>query len=438
MRPVSTLIVASLALSSFLPAAWGQGATADKDLKVVVPGVYAYEGVPKGAEGVLSDLLLNALLSRHNIQALGPADARAMLTAEQQRSLLGCNDETCMAELAGALGADWLIGGSVGKLDDLYVLSIQLIDARKAKVTSRATATLKNLKVAPARIGPLVDELLGARPHLRKTPPVLSQPPRQPVESMDRETFCRLNQAYVDQLLKPYDSRLVDMRREILADFVITPFKRQFVGKQTCIWPHQGRMSNVLKTQLNLAETREQALDAKRRYWEYGKFIDQVKLLEDEYVRGLEMEKNGTGRRLAAVPFKIEETALPVPPDTPQVRAYREIYAEAIQVLARALEAAKKGDQKAFVKLFTPRDPAVSRTKPESAFNELAGKIKNGYSIQICPLEVYSVSDIEAAASRYPERKRVDGCWRYVKGTYAGTDTVRIVKHKGKWLIDSW
>jgi hypothetical protein len=41
---------------------------------------------------------------------------RSMLAFEKQRQMLGCSDAGCMAELGGALGADWLVTGKVTKL----------------------------------------------------------------------------------------------------------------------------------------------------------------------------------------------------------------------------------------------------------------------------------------------------------------------------------
>ena len=100
MRRILARVLPAVLLTGFLSA---PASGADQDLKVVVPGIYAYPGIPEGTSQVLTDLLLEALLSRHGIRALGPSDVRAVLTAEQQKSLLACSDESCMAELAGAL-----------------------------------------------------------------------------------------------------------------------------------------------------------------------------------------------------------------------------------------------------------------------------------------------------------------------------------------------
>jgi len=53
---------------------------------------------------------------------------------------MGCDDVTCAAEIGGALGAPFLLGGQLGKLGDQAVLSLRLLDTRAPAVLSRSTA----------------------------------------------------------------------------------------------------------------------------------------------------------------------------------------------------------------------------------------------------------------------------------------------------------
>jgi hypothetical protein len=408
------------------------------ELKVVVPGVYAHPGVPQGTSDVLSDLLLEALLSRHGIRALGPSDARALLSAEQQKQLMGCKDESCMTELAGALGADWLIAGTVGKLEDLYVVSLQLIDARKARVTSRATANLKSLKEATEKIGVLTDRLLGQKPRVR-TAPALKKQPEPKREPLDVRTFCRRIKSYKSQMKeKTYSAALVEQRRKLLEDLVYTPFQRQFDQKRSCFWSVSGYLDNQLRQALRRSDTEEQAQDAKRRLYEWFEFTEQLKLLEEAYVRGLEMEKNGTGARLTALPFAVETARVPLPEDTPRVHAFRKAYLAAQKILAAALKKAEKNDKNGFLKLFTPDDPKRSRTSPKYAFDGLRSSLKSGYRLSTCPYPTLRASDVESAAARYQKNGEVEGCFRKVKTDWVSTDTVWMKKHEGKWKIDRW
>ncbi|MBW1811361.1 MAG: hypothetical protein JRJ87_24445 [Deltaproteobacteria bacterium] len=411
-----------------------------KDTKVVVPGVHAYAGVPAGTDGVLCDLLLEALLSRHGINAMGPADVRALLTAKQQKELLGCNDESCMADLAGALGADWLIGGSVGKLEDLYVLSLQLIDAKKAKVTARAKAMIKGLKVAPQRIGPLVDELLGAQPRLRHSITSLSKPPAKKKEVMSVDEFRKVCGKYMKLAgSAPYNPKLVELRRTLLEDLVFTPYKTLFDRKRPYFWDAAARVFNAIKIQAYSADTQEQTGDAKKRLVDVGAFYDQIKILEEEYPRRLAMETNGTGRRLSELPFKVATAVVPVLDDTQQNRVYKKAYQEATKIMAKALKAAERNDEKAFFGFFTAKtDKNRNRAKPKSAFMRLRNELKNGYQLKICPLFIRPRKEVEVSAKIYQTRGYLEVCWRKTKQSFVSRNNVQMLKIDKSWLIDRW
>jgi hypothetical protein len=409
-----------------------------KELRVVVPGVHAYPGVPAGTSDVLSDLLLDSLLSRHGIRALGPSDARAMLSAEQQKQLLGCKDESCMTELAGALGADWLIAGTVGKLEDLYVVSLQLIDARKARVTARATAKLKSLKEATEKMGGLTDKLLGQKPRARITP-ALKQQPEPKREPMDVRAFCRQIKTYKTQIEeKAYSDTLVEQRHALLEDLVYTPFQRQFDQKRSCFWSNSGYVVGHMRRAVRRSNTEAEAQDAKRRLHEWFEFTEQLRLLEEVYVRGLEMEKNGTGTRLDALPFAVNPATVPLLENSQRVRTYREAYLQAQKTLTTALQKAKKNDKNGFLGLFTPDDPKRSRTSPKYAFDNLRSSLKSGYKLSTCPYPTLRAGAIERAAAKYEKKGKVEGCWRKIKADWVSTDTVWMKQHEGKWKIDRW
>jgi len=436
MRRILARVLPAVLLTGFLSA---PASGADQDLKVVVPGIYAYPGIPEGTSQVLTDLLLEALLSRHGIRALGPSDVRAVLTAEQQKSLLACSDESCMAELAGALGADWLVAGSVGKLEDLYVITLQIIEARAARVTSRSKLTMDSLKLAPEKMGEAVDRLLGSRPRVRR-PAVLANPARgKKGEVMSRRKFCKQIKAYQEALARgPYDAARVQERRRLLEDLVRTPFQRQFDQKLSCFWDRAGWYDGRLRRQLKGAAHALAARDARRRWAEYLAMYDQVKTLKEAYQRGLEMEKNGTGNRLYELPFPVRPAPVPEPDDSPAVRAFRRAYEDGREQLALALEAARRGDKQAFLALFVPRDPERGRTSPAYVFDNLTSSLKNGYRLETCPQAILSADDVERYARRLQEKEELEACWRRFKDDFVGTDTVFMKKHQGRWLIDRW
>ena len=52
----------------------------------------------------ISDLVLHELGDRPDLAVIGQGEIRDMLELEAQRQLVGCTDESCLAELVGALG----------------------------------------------------------------------------------------------------------------------------------------------------------------------------------------------------------------------------------------------------------------------------------------------------------------------------------------------
>ena len=94
---------------------------------------------------------------------IGKSEIKAMIGFEQEKQLLGCQDDTnCLAELGGALGVDRLVTGSVGKLGDTIIVSIKYIDTRQVKVLGRVYESFKgNESLLVDTIKRLIPRLFG-------------------------------------------------------------------------------------------------------------------------------------------------------------------------------------------------------------------------------------------------------------------------------------
>ena len=108
---------------------------------------FAHVGLAAETASLLQDTLVNRLSSRPGFEVVTPADIAATLGLERQRALLGCADDgtSCAVELAGALGVDGLITGSVGRVGQSFVLNVKVVSARDARPlfvhASKALAT---------------------------------------------------------------------------------------------------------------------------------------------------------------------------------------------------------------------------------------------------------------------------------------------------------
>src|SRR5688572_26014147 len=76
-----------------------------------------------GADPVIARQLaarVAEVAGKHAGSIIAPDDLRALLEQESKKQLLGCTDDQCMSEIAGALGADRLISGRISKIDRGY------------------------------------------------------------------------------------------------------------------------------------------------------------------------------------------------------------------------------------------------------------------------------------------------------------------------------
>jgi hypothetical protein len=105
------------------------------DVSVALPAFTGTADVPQAKRDFFLEYFSQQLMQRGGLTVTTPAQIAAVLGVERQRQLLGCGDDgSCNAELAGALGADAIIIGSLAKIGDDTAVTLKAIDARSSKV----------------------------------------------------------------------------------------------------------------------------------------------------------------------------------------------------------------------------------------------------------------------------------------------------------------
>ncbi|MFO0598352.1 MAG: hypothetical protein U0228_23810 [Myxococcaceae bacterium] len=67
-------------------------------------------------------------------------DLETLLGMERQRQLLGCESNTsCLAELAGALGVDFVLSASVVRSESGYLASLRIVSTREGRAVAQAS-----------------------------------------------------------------------------------------------------------------------------------------------------------------------------------------------------------------------------------------------------------------------------------------------------------
>lgn len=81
---------------------------------------------------------LSERLNGGGVTVVTQAQVAALIGLERQRQLLGCSEGEgrCLAELAGALGTDALIVGTVAKIGARYAITIKALDVGTTKVVT--------------------------------------------------------------------------------------------------------------------------------------------------------------------------------------------------------------------------------------------------------------------------------------------------------------
>jgi hypothetical protein len=83
------------------------------------------------------------------------ADLRAMMDVEADKRALGADcemKESCMAEVAQALGADVLVHGAVGRFGELYTVSLSIFDARNNRAIAREKVESEKLELLSRKV----------------------------------------------------------------------------------------------------------------------------------------------------------------------------------------------------------------------------------------------------------------------------------------------
>lgn len=134
--------------------------------KLIVTDLKAGSEVTPEVASAMTEAVVIAAARPDFYQVVSSQEVQALIGVERQRQLLGCSDDSCMSEIGSALGARYLLRGSIGKLGASYQLALQLVDTEKAETVSRS-----------ARLHPSIDGLRARVPHVVALATGLPPPP---------------------------------------------------------------------------------------------------------------------------------------------------------------------------------------------------------------------------------------------------------------------
>ena len=108
-----------------------------------VPRLLVQEFTVRGVEAATAEAITDGIGPevdrRAYFRSLTSKDVQTILGAERQKQLLGCNEaSTCLTELAGAMGAPYVLSGTISQIGPSLQLSMQMLDVSKSIVVARS------------------------------------------------------------------------------------------------------------------------------------------------------------------------------------------------------------------------------------------------------------------------------------------------------------
>ncbi len=108
-------------------------------IKVAVMQLGASANIEAGLTDALTQIVPETLEGLGVFKAISTQEIKQMLAFESQKQLLGCDEVSCLAEIGGALGADFLVTGQISLVGDAYILQLQLANIAMAKIEARVS-----------------------------------------------------------------------------------------------------------------------------------------------------------------------------------------------------------------------------------------------------------------------------------------------------------
>ena len=138
----------------------------EPDTRLAVMDLRLARGIDASIGSLLNETIISKLDATGQFQSIiSGADMRDMIDLETQKMALGCEQDSCLAELGGALGVPYMLVSNLGRFGKQYILNVKFVAVEEAKVLGRVNKILadeaKVLEALPKALQEIVDSALG-------------------------------------------------------------------------------------------------------------------------------------------------------------------------------------------------------------------------------------------------------------------------------------
>jgi len=412
-----TIVRAGQAIAFALAASMAAPAVA---AQLVALDMKATGNLAQGTADALTPILVTELGRRPGISVVSQADVKALLEHSANQQMLSCSDEGCMAAIAGSLGAELLATSTLSRVGRKWVVTLSLIEVNQAKVFRRATGEQLGDEEAA------VEAVLSAVQNLFKDglPDDMKGP-----ASMSRLGFKAALAGFTKAIRDPKQDGKGGRRRLIL-DLVNTELDYDAAPKVDMLDLGIRRQVGSLDNELLTAKDESdfaRLLNARQTWLAVRQDLERVK-----EIRQRSRER---GVVPSAQPLRFEDPDPPDWPDPKLVAVYKRDVEPARKVVAQALQAYVKGDQKGFVAWWAKEQ----QRNGESEFTDgHQSDQRYGYTYQLVALHAIPPWLLEHALEAMQKGELLVMLVRFAKGEPDDDAYVYLVREEGKWRIRSW
>lgn len=103
---------------------------------------------------LVTSLVVERMSAEPSLSVVAADELKRLVELEGERQGLGCDTDSCLGEIAGAMGARFVVFGDLGRLGSTYLLNLRAYDSTTATVIAREhveAPTLDALRPALAR-----------------------------------------------------------------------------------------------------------------------------------------------------------------------------------------------------------------------------------------------------------------------------------------------
>lgn len=129
--------------------------------RLAITSLAAAGEVDAAVASALTEAVTAEVAARGFFEPISSGEIATLLGLERQKQLLGCDEGSCVTEIASALGAPFAMSGSLTRLQGLYQLNLQVMDTQKARTVARSTRLAKDFESLRALIPWAVAEACG-------------------------------------------------------------------------------------------------------------------------------------------------------------------------------------------------------------------------------------------------------------------------------------